>query len=250
MKGKAIIITGANGAIGSFLTAEYLKRGCLVFALIHNHKDRISPLIDKFPDKLVVKECDLTNYDVVKSVFREFIDQFGFIPRKLIHTSAVRSSDFSILTNTDPKRWYSIVQMNIFSCYNLLHIILPFYQKDRVGKIVLIGSNISRTGLKNGSAYAVAKGALANLARTIALEYGQDNILINVLSPGAVQADQSHFDQDYRRFREDYFQKELKNTPLRKLVQPIDILNSCDFLLSDKNNLISGEEIFITGGKI
>ena len=45
-------------------------------------------------------------------------------------------------------------------------------------------------------------------------------------------------------------QKELKNTPLRKLVQPIDILNSCDFLLSDKNNLISGEEIFITGGKI
>lgn len=250
MKDKAIIITGANGAIGSFLIAEYLKRDYCVLALIHKHKDRITPLMDKFQDKLVVKKCDLANYEEVKQTFNSFQTEYSFLPANLIHTSALRSSDFASLAETEPQKWFSIVEMNIYSSYNLLHVLLPVYQYNREGKIVLLGSNISRTGLKNGSAYAVSKGALTNLARTVALEYGKDNILINVLSPGAVKTDQSHFPEDYQRFRQDYFAKELKETPLQKLVEPIDIFNSCKFLLSAQNRMITGEEIFITGGKV
>lgn len=250
MENKAIIITGANGAIGSFLTEEYLKKDYFVFALIHTNKSRIIPLMNKFPEKLVCKECDLTNYSQVNQVLTDFSAEYGFIPAKLIHTSALRSSDFVSLTETDPHKWYSIVEMNIFSCYNLLRVLLPFYQKLKAGKIVFIGSNISRTGLKFGSAYAVSKGALANLVRTVSLEYGKDNILINVLSPGAVKVDQSHFSPEYQKFRENYFQKELNETPLEKLVEALDILAACEFLLSAENRLITGEEIFITGGKL
>ncbi len=250
MEEKAIIITGANGAIGSFLTEEYLIKDYFVLALIHNHRDRISSLITKYPNKLVVKECDLTNHAEVKEVFTDFLQRFTFIPAQLIHTPALRSSDFLPLTETDPQKWYSVVEMNIFSSYNLLHNVLPYYQQDKGGRIVIIGSNISRTGLKNGSAYAVSKGALANLARTVALEYGKDNIIINILSPGPVKADQSHFTQDYQEFRKKYFEKELQETPLQKLVEPRDILTSCEFLLSEDNRLISGEEIYITGGKL
>lgn len=250
MEDKAIIITGANGAIGSLLTEEYLKKDFFVFALIHKEKNRITSLLEKYSKRLVIKECDLTNNDEVKQILNDLLKQYGFLPAKLIHTSALRSSDFVSLTETEPLKWRSVVEMNIFSCYNLLHNLLPVYQKMQAGRIVIIGSNISRTGLKNGSAYAVSKGALANLARTVALEYGKDNIIINILSPGAVQADQSHFSDEYQAFRKNYFEKELQDTPLRKLVEPIDIFSSCEFLLSDQNRLISGEEIFITGGKL
>lgn len=250
MEHKAIIITGANGAIGSLLTEEYLKRDYYVLALIHKQRSRISSLLVKFPSKLVIKACDLTDNEEVRQTFIDVQNEYGFLPAKLIHTSALRSSDFLSLADTKPQTWCSIVEVNIFSCYNLLHCLLPIYQKNREGKIVLIGSNISRTGLKNGSAYAVSKGALTNLARTVALEYGKDNIIINILSPGAVKADQSHFSEEYQSFRKDYFAKELQETPLQKLVEPIDIFTSCDFLLSEQNRLITGEEIFITGGKL
>ena len=134
MGNKAIIITGANGAIGSFLTAKYLKNGYFVLALIHNHQDRIIPLKEKFPDNLVVKECDLANYEEVKQAFNDFQAEYNFLPAKLIHTSAIRSSDFSPLTETNPQTWYSIVEMNIHSCYNLLHTLLPFLSAEERGK--------------------------------------------------------------------------------------------------------------------
>lgn len=250
MERKAIIITGANGAIGSFLTEEYLKKDYFVLALIHNKQARITSLLAKYPNMLEIEKCDLTNHTVIKQLFTDFQQRLGFIPAKLIHTPALRSSDFVALAETEPQNWYSVVEMNIFSCYNMLHNLLPYYQQAEGGRIVIIGSNISRTGLKNGSAYAVSKGALANLARTVALEYGKDNIIINILSPGAVKADQSHFTREYQQFRQRYFEKELQETPLQKLVEPYDVFVNCEFLLSEQNRLISGEEIFITGGKL
>lgn len=250
MNNKSIIITGANGAIGSFFTQEYLKLGYDVFALIHKHTERIAPLQTEYPHKLIVKKCDLTDYDQVQVSLQDFQTKYDYLPGKLIHTSALRSSDFKPLVESNPQQWSSIIEMNILSAYNLLRNILPFYQKNKAGRIILIGSNISRTGLKNGSAYAVSKGALPNLARTLAQENGPDNIMINVVSPGPVNADQSHFSQEYRKFRESYFQKELRETPLQKLVEPLDIFKTCDFLLSKENRMITGEEIFITGGKL
>ena len=250
MNNNAIMITGANGAIGSILVEEYLKRGFKVFALVHKNRQRIDLLQAKYIENLVCKQCNLANLAEVNSVFAKLNNEYGFIPNKMIHTSAIRSSDSKILTETDPELWYSIVNMNIFGCYNLLRNLLVHYQENGGGKVVIIGSNISRTGLKNGSAYAVAKGALTNFVRTVALEYGPDNIMINLVSPGAVNADQSHFTKEYQAFRADYFAKELLNTPLRRLVDPLDIYHSCDYLLSDNNGSITGEEIFITGGKL
>lgn len=250
MENKAIIITGANGAIASVLTGEYLKRNYHVIALIHHNIWRLEKLKQDYPSNLIIEKCDLTDDKQVSFLINKLMKSKLGIPSKLIHTSAVRSSDFLPLAETDPVKWYSVVKSNVFSIYNLLRHLLPYYQEKREGRIVLIGSNISRTGLKYGSAYAVSKGALGNLARTVTLEYGQDNIMINVISPGPVNADQSHFSEEYQKFRENYFAKELENTPLQKLVEPQDIFESCDFLLSDKNRVISGEEIFITGGKL
>jgi NAD(P)-dependent dehydrogenase (short-subunit alcohol dehydrogenase family) len=250
MGNKAIIITGANGAIGSVLTAEYLKKNYHVIALVHRNIGRLTQLLQDYPDNLLIEKCDLTDFQQLASLVKKLRESEKGLPSKVIHTSAVRSSDFLPLAETDPRKWYSVVNNNLFSTYNLLRNLLPYYQEKEEGRIVLIGSNISRTGLKFGSAYAVSKGALGNLARTIALEYGKYNIMINIISPGPVDADQSHFSEEYQKFRESYFAKELENTPLKKLVKAQDILETCDFLLSAKNRLITGEEIFITGGKL
>ncbi len=250
MNENAILITGANGAIAAELTAQYLAMGYKVIALIHQNTWRLDSLMQKYQENLLVEKCDLMDFNQISELLATFKAKSIEIPTKLIHTSAVRSSDFLPLAETDPDKWYSVVNTNLFSTYNLLRNLIPIYMSKKEGRIILLGSNISRTGLKFGSAYAVSKGALGNLARTLALECGGDNIMINVISPGPVNVDQSHFTKEYQKFRQDYFAKELENTPLKKLVEAQDIFTTCEFLLSEKNRVITGEEIFITGGKL
>ena len=77
----------------------------------------------------------------------------------------------------------------------------------------------------------------------------EKNILINTVSPGPIKIDNSNFSPEYRKFRERYYQKEKETTPLKKLATLKEVFELCDFLLSEKNTHITGEEFFITGGK-
>lgn len=62
--------------------------------------------------------------------------------------------------------------------------------------------------------------------------------------------DESHFSESYRKFRQEYYQEKIKEIPLRRCATYKDIFGICNFLLSQENTYITGEEFFITGGKL
>ena len=61
---------------------------------------------------------------------------------------------------------------------------------------------------------------------------------------------ENEFSGEYRDFREKYFEDESKQIPLKRIAEPDDLFHLCEFLLSEKNTYITGEEIFVTGGKL
>lgn len=249
MKGKnSIIITGANGAIGSELVKKFLADGYQVAGFYHQNKHRLEQI--KHDGNLFIHQCNLADYEQLKNALHVIKRELGHCPTRILHTAALRSSDFCRLADTDPALWKTIVDFNIYSCFNLLHVMLPCLAEMKNARIVLIGSNISRTGLKFGSAYAASKGALSSMVRSIASEYGKYGILITLVSPGPVNSDQSHFPKEYQEFRKEYFKRELENTPTHRLIEVEDIFQTSKFLLSDENQSITGEEIFLTGGKL
>ena len=128
--------------------------------------------------------------------------------------------------------------------------VLGIIGKNGAGKIVLFGSNVTRIGLPFGSAYSASKAALANIARTLAAEEAQNNIIVNIISPGPVKIDDSHFSESYRKFREEYYRKNLREIPLQRCASFEDLFGLCNFLLSAENSYITGEEFFVTGGKV
>lgn len=250
MQTKQILISGANSAIGSFLVQRYLADGYLVVALYHKNRNRLNILKRTYDSMLSLFACDLLDFDSTAKVIDEVTSSLKEFPNNFIHTVALRSSDFKPLAETSPTLWKEIIDVNIMSCYNLLHPILSLYKKYGGGRIVVLGSNVSRIGLKNGSAYSISKSAISNLVRTVGLEYSEFNILINCISPGPVNVDQSHFSEEYQQFRKDYFKKELPNIPIKRFVEPEELYKCCQFFISEQNSYITGEEIFLTGGKI
>jgi 3-oxoacyl-[acyl-carrier protein] reductase len=176
--------------------------------------------------------------------------QTGWIPDRLIHTATVRSHDFKPLVATDPQLWTEIIQTNVLGTFNLLKSVLPYFIENSYGKIVLFASNVTRIGLPKGSAYAASKAAIANLSRTLAAEEAKHNIIVNTVSPGPIKIDESSFSESYRKFREEYYKEKVEEIPLKRCATFDDLLGICNFLLSEENSYITGEEFFITGGKL
>lgn len=251
---KTLLITGANGNIGSSLATEFLMDKEIsndydyFILLVNSAKNRILELVNQNKDRSAIIECDLTE----KVLFDDKVDrlrlQHNLSLKGLIHTAAIRSVDFSLLKDTDPELWFNIVKINLLSTYNVLRYFLNRinYNNDTPGRIILFGSNVSRIGLPKGSAYSCTKAAISNLTRTVAQE--SPHVLINCLSPGPVDTDFSDFDQDYQSFRKQYFSEKLHQIPLKRLVKYNDIYQLCKFLITKTNNYITGEEFFVTGG--
>ncbi len=247
---KTIIITGANGNVGSYFAAQYLELGENLLLIIHEKDHRIIGLKKKYPKQIQIIKTDLIDLEALKKKLNKAIKETGWQPGRLIHTATKRSHDFKPLVDTDPEIWKQIVLMNLVGTFNILKSVIPYFRKNKYGKIVLFGSNVTRIGLPKGSAYSASKAGIANISRTLAAEEAKNNIIINTVSPGPIKIDDSQFSESYRKFREEYYNKNIRDIPLKRCASFEDILGLCKFLLSKENSYITGEEFFITGGKI
>jgi 3-oxoacyl-[acyl-carrier protein] reductase len=247
MENSTIVISGANGNIGSYFAKKYIEKNRLLL-ITHQKNDR-SKALEKYENVKIIK-ADITNFTQLKNVIDKIFTDNKWHPTSLIHTASVRSSDFSSLKDSNPDKWLQVIMVNVLGTYHLVKSLLPYYEKTNFGRILLFGSNVSRIGLRNGSAYAASKAAIANLCRSVAMELSGKNIFINTLSPGPIEIDDSNFTEDYRQFRKAYYEKEKEQIPLQRIARLDDLFEISDYLISAKNTYLTGEEIFLTGGKL
>ena len=245
---NCIIITGANGNVGAYFAHQYAASNQQLILLVHSSDQRLSDLRNLANVKILF--VDLGNLESLQQQLQQVLNASGWIPGRLIHTATVRSHDFKPLVETDPRLWTEIIQTNVLGTFNLLKSVLPYFIKNNYGKIVLFASNVTRIGLPKGSAYAASKAAIANLSRTLAAEEAKHNIIVNTVSPGPIKIDESSFSESYRKFREEYYKEKVEEIPLKRCATFGDLLGICNFLLSEENSYITGEEFFITGGKL
>src|ERR1700740_248922 len=87
-------------------------------------------------------------------------------------------------------RWQEIIDTNLTGTYNFVNTFLPNLTKTQGEKHILITSSIlARLGVPNYSAYCTSKAGLLGLMRSWAVQYAQQNILVNAICPGWVDTD-------------------------------------------------------------
>jgi len=245
---NTIIITGANGNVGAYFAHQYAAQNQKMILIVHTSSSRLNDLRDNPNVKII--SLDLADLSDTQTKFDQVITETGWTPARLIHTATIRSHDFKTLVNTDPLLWTEIIQTNVVGTFNLLKTILPYFIENQYGKIVLFASNVTRIGLPKGSAYSASKAAIANLGRTLAAEEARNNIIVNTVSPGPIKIDDSSFSESYRKFRQEYYTEKEQEIPLKRCATFDDLFGICTFLLSEENSYITGEEFYITGGKL
>jgi len=250
---ETYIIYGANSHIGSELS-HYLQP--LVSNLVlfyHKNNDKINDLLSCANVHGI--SSDIRDYaDYVKQLETIFSQSCLNLSKSLgaVYFPATRSYDHQPLSSTSLEITKEIIEVNLLGCIHFLKgiINLELSNSEAVKRIVLLGSHVSRTGLKDGSVYSCTKAAVANLTRSVSMEVGSKHVFINTVSPGPVVTQSVDFSSDYAEFREKYFATELLKTSLNKLASVDDVCSLILYLTSELNLHLTGEELFITGGTL
>jgi NAD(P)-dependent dehydrogenase (short-subunit alcohol dehydrogenase family) len=179
MDGKIVLITGAKGGLGTFVTEKFLEHGATVVGTSRSIKksDFSSPKFSAMP-------VDFSRGAAVSELANQVASRFGKID-VLAHVLGGFAGGQPI-AETDDKTWEQMRDQNLTATFYILRAVIPHMRKAKYGRIVAVGSLAAVEPHAGIGAYVASKVGLATLVRTAALENADANITANVVLPGTM----------------------------------------------------------------
>ena len=179
MPGKFVLITGAKGGLGTFVTRKFLEAGETVIGASRSIQWSDFNNMNFMPEK-----TDFSDEASVQHLADSAIQRFGRID-VLVHVVGGFAGG-KPLHETDAQTWSQMLDQNLTSAFHITHAIIPHMRREGRGRIIAVGSNTAKHPHANFGAYVISKSALATLIETIALENADRNITANLVLPGTM----------------------------------------------------------------
>lgn len=251
LKGKVAIVTGAGQGIGEATSLELGKAGAnLVLADIREDTmAKVKKEIEGMGREALAIRMDVAKWPEAENMAKSVMERFGRIDI-LVNNAGIspKPKDGTRLTVVDieEQEWDRVMNVNLKGVFNCSKAVIPFMMKQRFGKIVNVGSIVGITGgpiTPAGDHYCVSKAGVICLTKVMAINLGPYNINVNCVAPGRITG--VMFDTSSPEIREAI----LKQTPLRKFGEPIDVARTILFLVSEAAHFITGETTVVDGGR-
>ncbi len=242
---KIVLLVGASGGIGSATALKLAQEGYDLILHYNSNRDVVEKLqnvISKLGRRVLIAKANLLIPDELYSLVSQVKTSFETI------TGFVNCSSINIPTIKFENLEWDIVQshfdINVKSSFLILKSLLPIFKEQRFGKIVLLTTQSLEMPTQEWTHYITAKSALSGFVKSLAIEYGQFGININMISPSLIDTNlTSEIPKKIKLFTE-------AKTPLRRLCTPEDVSEAIAFLLSEKSSFMTGETLRLNGGQV
>lgn len=180
----AVLITGASGGIGRAISHAFGKIGWYVGVHYYQDDRAAQASLEQVINAGGIGDLYQADIREIDSV-RRMIDTFSGIasgPMVLVCNAGVGLSD--LLVRHSDERWATVIATNLTGTFHCLQAMAAYLLARGGGSIIVIGSHTAFHGATGQSAYATSKAGLIGLVRTAALEWGSQNIRVNLVLPG------------------------------------------------------------------
>ncbi len=228
LKDRVVLITGANGGLGTSVVEAFLAAGARVIGVSRALTDA-----DRPHEGFLPMAAELTTSEQARAVVDAAAAKWGRLDA-LVHLVGGFAGGQSV-ADTDDATLDKMFSLNLRSAFSVVHAVLPRMRAQQAGSIIAIGSKAAVEPSPMAGVYAASKAALVSLIRTVARENSDVHVTANVVLPGTMDTPGNRAGDP--------------NADPSKWIRPQSVADLLVFLVSDAGAQISGAAIPVDGGQ-
>lgn len=240
---RAILITGAGGAIGSVLSVALAERGARL-ALQDISAEKLAPVQDAVAaigGSAITLATDLSDAAAAARMVADARSSLGGLDVLINGAGINRRKPIDDVSAED---FDAIVAVNMRAVYFASQAAHPIMKAAGGGSIVNLSSLSARFSFNTISVYSATKAAVTSMTRSCAREWAVDRIRVNCLEPFVIKTEFTKplWGEPHRDRWFDHV------TPMGRLGRPEELVGAVVFLASDASSWMTGQSLVIDGG--
>ena len=250
LDGKVAIVTGASSGIGRAIALSFAAEGAaVVIADVVEEPleggESTLELLRRAGATASFQRTDVGRWEDVDRLVGAAVARHGRLD-VMVNNAAIYSG--TPLLDTTLEQWDQVMSVNLtgmfHGCKRAVQQMLTQEPRQEVrGRLINLGSQQGIVTAPRDTPYGVSKAGAIYLTKQIAVDYAQEWIVCNCISPGKIVTGQAGEPSDPARL-----ENARRRTPWPRLGRPQDIANAAVFLASDRATYITGANLVVDGG--
>jgi NAD(P)-dependent dehydrogenase (short-subunit alcohol dehydrogenase family) len=250
LAGKVAIVTGASSGIGRAIAQSFAAEGASVViadvvAEPLEGGESTLDLIVRSGGVATYQKTDVASWEDVDALVGQTVARHGRLD-VMVNNAAIFSG--TALLDTSAAEWERVMGVNLtgmfYGCKRAIQQMIVQEPRNEVrGRVINLGSQQGIVTSPRDTPYGVSKAGAIYLTKQIAVDYAQDLIVCNCISPGKIVTGHPGLPMDPA-----LLDNARRRTPWPRLGVPQDIANAAVFLASDRATYMTGSNLVVDGG--
>lgn len=242
---NTVFITGGSSGIGAAAVKKFLEEGWnVLFTDIHEPKD--------VEDGALFVKADSSKKSEMEYAAQVAVKEFGGMNALFCNSGIHRRNT---VLDISQEELDLVIQTNIYGTVYTLQAVLPHMVCKKKGTVLLNSSDQFFVGKAHSFVYGMTKGAIGQIARSLAIDLGPYGIRVNAICPGTIHTPLvdnlfNAFSEKDNKSIEQYWQEENALFARKEAGRPEEVAEMVFFLLSDKSSFCTGGHYLIDGGLV
>lgn len=246
LKNKVVLVTGSSRGTGAGIARVFAQHGASV--VINQVRDEGNPHkvleeIRSTGGRAEFVKADITDESQVREMVKKSEQIFGQVD--ILISNYAASIPRKPFEETSWAEWQEQIDTTVKAAFLCAQAVLPGMKERRWGRIVSVNTIGIHQPAPSYHGYTTAKTAMLGFTRNLAVEVGQYNITVNIVSPGLTLTDEVK-----AMLTQEAQEKHVKQVPLRRVGTVEDTANAALFFASDLGSFVTGEYLLVCGGQV
>lgn len=235
---RVALVTGGTNEVGAAIGLRLGMGGAKV-AITDIDKGKVDEVVSRLQDAgadAMGRVADPTKPEEVNRTVNDVMEKFGKVD---ILVNNINDQEGGAISEISDEQWHNCLKKNLDPLFFFCRYVVPQMRKNKFGRVINVGDLIY-LGWPGNSSYCASKSAVFGFTRSLALELAKESITANFVVKGDVSGSD---------LTEEETAKVASGLPVQKIGWPEDIAQAVGFFASNDSGYVTGQTLFVCGGK-